>query len=128
MIALIVRSSWKGVALTSIDNDEVTDWLSPLNRINWIRAFKTRATTCTLRDGRKFNIKYSSDNQSGVKPLFYKTTEETRELAHVSPADTEQNGNMKLIPRGYFDMSKVTDKAWIYEGRKATRVSEYGGQ
>jgi hypothetical protein len=72
---------------------EKEDWLSPLNRIIWLRAFRARQTLVTLRDGRKFTVDY--DRIPGK--------------AWVDIASSEVN------PCGWFDMERVTDDLFLSE-------------
>ena len=69
------------------------DWLSPMNRMVWMKAFKAKETTVTLRDGRKFIIDY--DKRPGQ--IFVKPASGT------------------YVPRGYFDEKKVTNHLWVLE-------------
>ena len=82
-------------------NPKHEDWMTPLNKIIWMRAFKAKATEVTLRDGRKFIINYD------VEPLLLKTTGEKRVLCHVKPADGS------LAPRGYIDLKEATHNEWL---------------
>lgn len=68
------------------------DWLSPMNRIIWIKAFRAKDTEVTLRDGRKFIMDY------GKKPgvVFVKAKDER-------------------VPRGSFELEKVTHNSWLTE-------------
>lgn len=101
------------VSLTDLNNEDykaAEDWLSPLNRIDWYRAFKARDRIVTLRDGRRFEIDY--DHMEMIK-----STGEKRKLVHVRPADG------RLSPRGFFDLKEVTSKQWITEGRTIAEVT-----
>ena len=71
------------------------DWLSPLNRIIWMAAFRKKEQTVTLRDGRKFVIDY--DRRPGE--------------VFVKPA----KGSGDLVPRGFFNLKKVTENVWLAE-------------
>lgn len=85
------------------------DWMSPLNKVIWMRAFRKKETEVTLRDGRKFEINYD------VRPLVYPTTGETFELVHVQPSDG------KFAPSGYFRLKVVTDPDWVKEDNKVVK-------
>jgi hypothetical protein len=80
------------------------NWLSPMNRIRWIRAFRTRAMRVTLRDGRRFSIRYTSQN-IGVSG-------ESVKVAVVSPADGS------FFPSGNFRLSKVVNRDWVTEASR----------
>lgn len=84
-----------------------------MNRMIWIRAFRTKADKVELLDGRKFTIKY-------IKNPFYSNSEKGDKLvALVRPV-------RGYIPMGYFRMSRVTDKLWITESdRDDTKPSGY---
>ena len=78
-------------------------WLSPMNRVIWVKAFRARANSATLRDGRTFDIRYVTRKFMG----------ENRDMALVAP--TPGRG---FAPMGYFDLKRVTDKLWIEESDK----------
>lgn len=85
---------------------ERADWLDPINRIIWQKAFKAQAATMTLRDGRVFTIDYrrvkvtSLDvRKSGVKLK-----------AWVFPKHGE------CAPCGWFPVDDVIDITWIQNG------------
>lgn len=82
--------------LTSVEES----WMSPMNRIRWYRAFKARATSVTIRDGRRFNIYYIEQNV-GLEKTAVK-------LAVVKPVPGEG-----FVPCGKFRLEKVTDRAWV---------------
>ena len=88
------------------------DWLSPLNRVLWVQAFKARKTKIKLRDGREFKINYD------VRPLHYKTTDEKFDLVHVQPMDG------KFVPSGYFRLDVVTNIAWIGDAPRRNEVRQ----
>lgn len=75
-------------------------WLSPMNRVRWLKAFRSKAKVCTLRDGRKFKIRYER------KKLF--SHNGMVDIAVVTPTKG-------FVPTGQFRMEKVTDKSWIME-------------
>jgi hypothetical protein len=66
------------------------DWLSPMNKILWIKAFRERKKEVTIRDGRKFKIKYIG------------------EKVRVSPV-------RGFSPLAWFPLEKVTNSAWLTE-------------
>jgi len=74
-------------------------WLSPPNRIIWIKAFRERAEIVTIRDGRKFKLRYSTETIFG----------ENKEMVYVSPLRDE------FCPAGWFRLEKVTDNLWLTE-------------
>lgn len=74
------------------------DWLSPLNRVKFQRAFRNKAAQVVLRDGRKFVLKYT-------KKRFYG---ERVEVVFISP-------EYEFVPCGYFRMEKVLEKDWLFE-------------
>jgi hypothetical protein len=71
------------------------DWLSPMNKLIWIKAFKAKATTVTLRDGRKFRAWY--------------TQRDNVPIVEVHPMEGR-------VPMGYFELKKVTDHSWLSDG------------
>lgn len=75
------------------------NWLSPLNKIIWMQAFRKRTERVTLRDGREFIVTYGNES-------FFQN--EVTEYAFVVPVKG-------LVPRGYFRMNKVTDESWLME-------------
>jgi hypothetical protein len=77
-------------------------WLSPPNRIIWIKAFREKATTVTIRDGRKFNIRY----RKNVEP--FSKSDPNDEWALVSP-------DKGYAPMAWFKLSTVTDQVWLTE-------------
>ena len=76
------------------------DWLSPMNKLIWMKAFKARSNHATLRDGRKFKIKYKHRNKT--------------EIAQVSPVQG-------LVPMGSFELRSVTDSSWLDDESRRTR-------
>lgn len=76
------------------------DWLSPMNKLIWIRAFKNKEREVTLRDGRQFKISYSMESFFSAEPA--------QEYAWV---ECKKEG----APRGWFRMSKVTSSEWVNE-------------
>ena len=81
-------------------------WMSPLNKIIWMKAFKTRQTHVTIRDGRKFVIDYD-------RPKL-----KARNWCFVNP-DPEYTG--EFVPCGEFDLDKVTDPLWVSEDGKMVK-------
>jgi len=81
------------------------DWMSPLNRVIWLKAFRARQTEVTIRDGRKFKLNYD------VRPLELPASGETRKLVHITPADGQ------FVPSGYFNLKEVTDPSWVKEDK-----------
>lgn len=71
----------------------MTDWLDPLNRIAFQRAFKTREPQVQLRDGREFILSY-----------IYQKNEHPKVLV------TPKSG---LVPMGTFNLNVVTDPLWL---------------
>ena len=88
------------------------DWMSPLNKVIWMRAFRKKQTEVTLRDGRKFEINYN------VRPLVFASTGEKFDLVHVQPADGT------FAPCGYFRLKEVTDPRWVSRDDKELTVKE----
>jgi hypothetical protein len=70
----------------------VEDWLNPMNKLIWIKAFKAKSPTVTLRDGRKFTIKYKQ--RKGV------------DIVEVRPVEG-------MVPLGFFELKQVTDNSWL---------------
>lgn len=67
-----------------------TPWMDPINKIKFFTAFKTKAATVTLRDGRIFTCDYEhTPGQVLVKP------------------------EKELVPMGYFDLKKCSDPIWL---------------
>lgn len=78
-------------------------WLSPMNKVIWLRAFRERATRVTLRDGRKFKVRYSQEKFPASDP--------PEEYAWVAPL-------YGYVPCGWFQMSKCTDTTWLTESQE----------
>lgn len=68
------------------------DWLSPMNKLIWMKAFKAKRTEVTVRDGRKFTIQYKKRNNV--------------DIVHIRPV-------VGLVPMGYFELWKVTSSSWL---------------
>lgn len=97
--------------MTEAGGKKREDWMSPLNKVIWMNAFRSKKKQVTIRDGRKFDITYD------VRPLYYKTTGETRPLARVTCTNGES------APMGFFDLTVVTDPQWVTEDDKV-KVTE----
>jgi hypothetical protein len=69
-----------------------SNWLDPLNKQILQAAFKKKAPQVTLRDGRIFNLDYNKMPGS----------------VYVTPA-------FGFVPRGYFDLKRVTDRLWLQQ-------------
>lgn len=76
--------------------DTVENWMSPLNKLIWIKAFRKKQTSVTLRDGRRFELDFE---RTPGKVLIY-------------PAVTA-TGHDTIVPRGWFDLDRVTDDQWL---------------
>lgn len=74
------------------------DWLSPMNKLIWIKAFKAKAKSVTLRDGRKFKIEYKQRNET--------------DIVVVNPVKGR-------IPMGSFELKSVTESTWLHDGKAA---------
>ena len=85
------------------------NWLSPPNRIIWLKAFKAKAKEVEIRDGRKFEVKYFENST-----IFGK---EKVDYVKVSP----QKG---FAPMAYFNLKRVTDTMWLTETDAATRSAK----
>lgn len=85
------------------------NWISPTNKIVWIKAFRRKATKVTLPkpDGRTFICQY--DLRPGE--------------VLVTPA----NGR-SFVPRGWFNLDKVTNEEWLDDDIKKVTAKEYGGE
>jgi hypothetical protein len=85
------------------------NWLSPLNKMIWVKAFQNRATEMTIRDGRKFTIKYSTQRLYG-------------EPADMAWVRSEQFDG----PCGWFPVKKVLDPIWLTVEEKEVREINSG--
>jgi hypothetical protein len=75
------------------------NWTDPLNRLIWQQAFKTRAKSMTLRDGKKYTIEYESGiNLDGEK---------------VTKAWVQIDGWVGNGPCGWFTVEKVLSPEWV---------------
>lgn len=70
------------------------DWLSPMNKLIWIKAFKAKQTQVTVRDGRKFTIQYKKRNNV--------------DIVFIRPV-------VGSVPMGFFELRKVTEPSWLEE-------------
>jgi len=76
------------------------EWLNPLNRLIWQRAFKAKEPTMTLRNGQKFSITYDCNGRMGK--------------AWVQIVKGyEKSGFDPFTPCGWFDYKEVTDPQWV---------------
>jgi hypothetical protein len=80
------------------------NWLSPMNRIVLVRAFKAKTGKVTLVDGRVFRIKYSTTRSKALNEEY--------EVAYIEPIDGS------FVPCGYFNLDKVMEDEWIFESDK----------
>ena len=71
-----------------------TGWMSPINKLIWMKAFIGKQPEVTLNDGRKFIVDY--DRIPGK--------------VWVTPKKKHD-----FVPCGWFDYKKVTDKGWLDE-------------
>lgn len=76
------------------------DWMSPLNRIIWLNAFRQKKKIVRLRDGRRFSIDY--DQIPGK--------------AWVDCIDDF------ACPCGWFDMGRVTNDLFLSEQKRDMKV------
>lgn len=89
-------------------------WLSPMNKAIWIKAFRNKEKSATIRDGRKFTIRYSTKTHFGQK----------KEMALVTPTSG-------FAPSGWFELARVVDQLWMTqpdnygEGAAPNKVSIY---
>jgi hypothetical protein len=76
------------------------DWMSPLNKIIWLNAFRAKKKSVMLRDGRRFTIDYDQ-----------------------IPGKAWVDGtNGEVCPCGWFDLKRVTNDLFLSEGKKDVRV------
>lgn len=85
------------------------NWLSPMNRVILLKAFRKRNTSVILRDGRRFTMEYST------KSSF---DDEFVDVVWVAP-------EIGFAPCGWFRMDRVTDRLWITESSIDTPDSVY---
>ena len=86
------------------------NWMSPLNKVIWYKAFKARATRVTIRDGRKFILDYD------VPDFVIKTLGENIKVVHVRMAPMKEQPSWvetNFVPFGFFNLSEVTNMHWI---------------
>jgi len=77
------------------------NWLTPTNKVLWMKAFRSRAEHVELRDGRRFQIKY--------KTATFFPSDGPKEYAWVEPSLGT------FAPSGYFSIERVTDQLWLTE-------------
>lgn len=75
------------------DNRE--DWMSPLNKIIWLNAFRKRNTRVRLRDGRVFSVDYD-------------------QIPGKAWVDGQPHSG-EVCPCGWFDLKRVTDDQFLVE-------------
>jgi len=80
------------------------DWKDPLNKIIWQRAFKARATEMTLRDGRRFTIKYVTKSPMGDPVAKAKG-------ALIDYAWVQYD--RAFAPCGWFEVKEVLSMDWM---------------
>lgn len=85
------------------------EWLDPLNKLIWQKAFRERATTMTLRNGKKYKIRYEKRNVRSLDDRLNGITE----MAWVQLDGWVGNG-----PCGWFRVNEVLNPYWISEGSK----------
>jgi hypothetical protein len=96
--------------LLAANKPDQPNWLDPLNKMIWQRAFKARAKDMTLRDGRVFKIRYEPGKDREGKPVT---------MAWVQVDGWVTNG-----PCGWFVVEKVLDPTWV---RDVSGVLRTGG-
>ena len=69
------------------------DWMSPLNKIIWLKAFRAKQTEVTIRDGRRFRLDY--DRIPGKVWVSF--------------------DGAAFHPCGWFDLKKVTNQLWLQD-------------
>lgn len=84
-----------------------SEWLDPLNRMIWQRAFRLKLTETTLRDGRKFTIKYVDGKDREGKPIV---------KAWIRPV-----AGQGFAPCGWFVVKDCLDPLWLKETTAAER-------
>ena len=75
------------------------NWKDPLNRLIWQKAFKARAKSMVLRDGKTYIIEY-------MKPQIDPVTSLPVTKAWVKIADG-------VAPCGWFTVETVLDPSWV---------------
>lgn len=81
-----------------------SNWLDPLNKIIWQKAFRERATEMTLRDGRVFTIRYKTMCPFG-------DSEARRKGVVVDYAWVQPKGTLGP-PCGWFQVKDVLNPDW----------------
>jgi hypothetical protein len=67
------------------------NWMNPLNRIVWFKAFKAKQQEVQISDGRQFRVDYSRQpGKIWIEPI-----------------------GSSLVPCGWFDAKRVSDKTWL---------------
>lgn len=79
------------------------NWLSPMNKVLLIKAFRERAEQIKLRDGRVFTMRY--DGEGDEARVFLKARDST-------------------APCGWFILKTVTDSYWITESPEGSGPKE----
>jgi hypothetical protein len=80
-----------GVSMPKNQTHGRNNWMSPLNKVIFYRAFREKRTEVQINDGRRFKVNY--DQRPGY-------------------AWVEHIGKEK-IPCGWYDLKEVTNKAWL---------------
>lgn len=80
---------------------KLEDWMSPLNRIIWLNAFRRRATEVTLRDGRKFSVDYTQKPGKAWVDIIGGSTH----------------------PCGWFDLERVTNELFLSEQERKDKAA-----
>jgi len=86
------------------------EWLNPLNRMVWQKAFKSKQTKMTLRNGQKFSIEYDCNGREGK--VWVQIVK-----------GYEKSGFDPFTPCGWFDYEEVTDPQWV-KGEKSESTEE----
>ena len=87
--------------MTDVSKTDPFNWTNPLNRLIWQRAFKARASSMILRDGKTYTIEYEEGH---VDVEGKKVTK-----AWVKIADN-------VAPCGWFTVEKVLSPSWVTTG------------
>jgi hypothetical protein len=89
------------------------EWLNPLNRMIWQRAFKAKSPTMTLRNGQKFSISYDDHGRKG------------KVWVAIIPGHQKPDFD-PFTPCGWFDYEEVVHPTWVSGGNKTG--GEVGGK
>lgn len=73
-----------------------SEWLDPLTKLEFFKAFRAKATQLTTKDGRRYKLDY----------------EKEKGKVHVTPIASPQHPS-PFVPRGLFDLKVVTHDDWI---------------